>query len=250
MAVFTWRTMDEIRSGVRKLANRLITGHNLTLTPDEFIASFIDPEHVPVLKTTAQIVGHVGEDTARIKLSTVGGLKLECSLMFGGSMPPIILPHYIAQGPRSTAPAEVTDKINAWLEERVRLGRFFGDAIDALSWLNDNCGNANAMAVMFPALPTILRTYDSDPDSMATKRAVKMTNAKSFGSLPKLPREVKARFIECSDLLLAVSMLEGDAERKVKRHHAFIYNAHLAAGSRLDHVVYTALGQTADASFV
>lgn len=250
MAVFTWRTMDEIRGGVRKLASRLISSHTLTLTPQEFIDSFISPEHVDVLNTTAKIVGHVGAESARVKLSTLSGVKFDCSLMFGASMPPIILPTYVAQGPCPTAPDEIVEKLNAWLEERVRLGRYFGDSLDALSWLNDNCGNANAMAVMFPALPTILRTYDSDPDSQANKRAVKMTNAKSFGTLPKLPREVKARFIECSDLLLTVSMLEGDADQKVKRSHACFYNATLAAGQRLDHIVYTALGQTADASFI
>lgn len=226
MAVFSWRTMDALQTGVKTLSSRLLGSSHLVLSADEFIEAFINPDHVGPLKQTQALVGAFGSYAQTFKLYQ--GEQRTCYgayCTFGYNEPPIIIPRYVEkEGVRSTAPEPVAQKISSWLDERVRLGNMFGDALDALHWLNDNCGNAAAMAVMFPALPTILKAFDPEPDSSSSKKARKIADAKSFGSLPRLPREVKQRMIDCSDLLLTTSMLEAaPATASLKRGEAEMY---------------------------
>ena len=81
------------------------------------------------------------------------------------------------------------------------------------------CGNAKALALMFPALTPIMarvgttNTGDGqiNEDSPMAKRARAITKAKSVGSLPSLPREVIERIRSASAMVSAMIMAE-DAE--------------------------------------
>ena len=243
MAVFKFRTMDALKASIKSISGRLLDHHIITLTPDEFIAAFIRPEHVDVLKTTQSIVGNVGDSYFTTRVSSAN-----IYVHFGQSKPPIILPQYVRDGYRDTAPWEVVDKLIKHIKERVRIGRMFGDAIDALHYLNDNCGNAAAMAVMFPALPTIMQVADPNPESTSAKRAHKLVEAKSFGTLPKLPREVKARMIECSNLITNTLMIEPAPVKEIPSSHAKfqVY----AVSSSATNFIYDAIGQNVEATFV
>lgn len=246
MAVFTWRTMDDIKGAVSIYAQRLLSGSVFILPPDEFIAAFIEPDHVAPLKQTQDLVGFVGNTTATMKLWTSDKVQTFASCTFGTNEPPIILPHYVSSGVTRHAPDAVRSKIQNWLDERYRLGRMFGDAWDSIYWLNDNCGNAAAMAVMFPALPSLLKTSAPDAEAVNAKRAQRIVGAKSFGSLPKLPREVKARMKECSDLMLSVSMLEAPATFDSKPRDAIFEINGLKS---VPDFIYGHFGQKKEASF-
>lgn len=246
MPVLTWRTMDELKNVIKNFNERLLTGSEFMLSPKEFILAFIDPEHVPMLKQVQDMVGDVGSTFSYTKLTTAGGIGITTSITFGAGKPPIILPQYIHGGLHKTAPEQVTAKIQAWIDERFNLGRMFGDAWDSIYWLNDNCGNAAAMSVMFPALPTLLKRCSEDPNASSSKRADKIVGAKSFGSLPKLPREVKTRMLECSDLLINVAMLEAPAPAPLKSKYA-LFQVQTPTG--IPDFIYAQLGQSKEASF-
>lgn len=251
MAVFSFRTMDQLFTGIKTLASRLIDPSQLVLTPDEFIACFINPDHVASLKQVGALVGGIGQYYVSPKLATSDGNTCPTYCSFGYSSPPIIIPDYATDGLQPATPDELRAKITAWVDERVRIGNMFGDALDALHWLNDNCGNASAMAVMFPALPTILKAFDPEPESTSSKKAKRIADAKSFGSLPKLPREVKQRMIECSDLLLTVSMLESGSPPSTKKGEALVKMNGQPKTQRCD-FIYVSWGQghIKNASFV
>lgn len=246
MAVFSWRTMDDIKNAVSTYAQRLLSGSVNIMPPDEFIAAFIEPEHVASLRQTQQLVGFVGNTLTHMKLWTSNRMLAATYCSFGGDEPPIILPRYISSGLTRHCPEDVRMRITNWLDERYRLGRMFGDAWDAIYWLNDNCGNAAAMAVMFPALPSLLKTSAPDAEGTKAKRAQRIASAKSFGTLPKLPREVKMRMMECSDLMLTVSMLEAPAYFEVKRYHA---RMDINTIGTTPDFIYGHFGQQKDASF-
>lgn len=245
MAIFTWRTMDELKVSVATMASRLLSGSSCILTPDEFIAAFIEPEHIPVLKQTEGLVGFVGNTSFSTKI-LCGDVAVAVAGTFGMAKPPIILPNYLRQGVHHSCPDDLRAKIQNWLDERVRLGRMFGDAWDSIYWLNENCGNAAALAVMFPAFTTLMANISSDPDATSRKRAQRIASTKTFGALPKLPREVKNRMLECSDLILTVAMLEGHASYSLKPKHAML---EVAGISNAHDFIYAAFDQKKDASF-
>lgn len=247
MASLHWHTIDAIKASIQNYAYRLLSGSACILSPDEFVSAFIERDHIPLLKQVQELVGMVGNSATPTSFITSDGVHLSGHCSFSGNTPPIILPHYVRNGIAPTAPDGVRSRIQNWLDERYRLGRMFGDAWDAINWLNDNCGNAAAMAVMFPALPTLLKNADSDPDASVVKKAHRIANAKSFGSLPKLPREVKARMIECSDLILTVSMLEAPAHFNMKRGEALLETVDLVG--TVNDFIYAHFGQSKQASF-
>jgi len=249
MAVYKFRTMDAIFDALRKVAARLTNDCTLILSPDEFIQAFIRPEHVGPLKQVQGIVGMVGDESTVAKLNVPDGPFVYCSINFGYTEPPVILPKYIRDGFVGTAPSELKSRITAFVAERYRLGRMFGDAIDSLHYLNEHSGNAPAMAVFFPALPTLLAMSDPNPESTNAKRAKRLTEAKSFGTLATLPREVKMRMLEVSSLVMTASVLEDDkssASLKESEAQLRVYNT---VGDE-DDFVWKALGQKKPASFV
>jgi len=253
MAVYTYRIIDDLYASIRRTGDKIMSEMNVKLTADEFITTFVRADHVDALKKTEEIVGHVGDQSVTSKFKTSDDHTIHLYIKFAGSRPPIILPGYVTDGPNTDAPEPVMRRISAYVDERVRLGRLFGGAIDTLRYLNDTCGNSAAMAVMFPALPALFRNageYQNDPKSAHFGRGERLHNAKSFGALPKLPTEVKLQMMECSSAVQNVLMLEEApvAQEKYVKGEATIRGAGMIDSYK--DFIYEALGQVKDASFV
>lgn len=252
MAVFTYRIMDELYGVVRRTASELLSDTTVTLSPDEFIATFVRAEHVQPLKTTEELVGIVGETTTSTKIKLADGNKAHIYIRFRGAEPPIIMPPYINDGPNPDAPEPVIERITAYANERVRLGRIFGDALDSLHYLNDSCGNAPAMAVLFPCLPALFTAagkHTNDPDSQHFKRAARIREAKSFGNLPRLLPEVRDRMKTASTLLQNVMMLD-KAKASEEPQYGYAVLSVTSPELAYNDFIYESLGQAKDASFV
>lgn len=248
MAVFSFRTMDILTGGVRNIASRIIDPSNLVITGKEFIEAFIRPDHIPILNQTRELVGSVGAYYCQPKLTTTTGIQYQLLCQFGYNKPPTIIPGYVNEGFYDDQPLPSRAKILAWLQERERLGNMFGDAIDAMHWLNDHCGNAGAVAVMFPALPTVLKA-GGGMDEKVGKRAAKIAESKSFGNLPKLPLEVKRRISEVSDFVLTCSILEPGSLAAAKKTEACFAFHSITSKFRPDFIAQ-ATGGTKSGTFI
>ena len=127
--------LDAMRESIRNRARRLFNTNDLELSSSEFIAAFINPDHIEALTQVQEIVGQVGNSWCNIdlqaKYSDGTSELLNFSVTFE-SKPPIILPRYVSSGLQISAPPDICEKLNTWVVERVRLGKIFGDAFDAL----------------------------------------------------------------------------------------------------------------------
>jgi len=216
MPVFTLPMITDLGVQVRHLATKFYEAHPFSLTADEFIESFIDPLHVKTLHQTEEICGRIGNTSyAHYSAKTNDNHAFKVALTFYGESP-IIIPQYVAHGLQPTAPDTMRERIQNWIEERWSYGCTFGDAVDALNYLNDVCGDARAFTVMFPVLPTLLRNINKEPEARTSKRAKKLTELRGCGSLPSLPRRVTQRLQEISHLLTAVNMIEQVPTVKLK----------------------------------
>ena len=204
--------LDAMRDSIRNRARRLFNTNDLELSSSEFIAAFINPDHIEALTQVQEIVGQVGNSWCntdlQAKYSDGTSELLNFNVTFE-SKPPIILPRYISSGIQISAPPDICEKLNKWVVERVRLGKIFGDAIDALNWLNNNCKDIRAIRTMFPALPVLLRDVAIDEKSASARMALKLDSSKGVTTLPTLPREVRDRILEASNLVNATTLLDG-----------------------------------------
>lgn len=205
--VFGTRMLDMLETSLRQISQKIFGPSALVLKPDEFVRAFINPEHVDTLTQVRELVGHVGLTSTVTKVNTSDGMEFDLSLAFNG-WPPITMPQYVRHGLQPTCPDDVRARITAWLDERYQLGAAFGDVHDALYYLNQTCGDAKAVALMMPCLPTIMAGVSEDGDNATVKRARRITAAKSFGKLPALPVAVKQRLIEVSAIVNATAMME------------------------------------------
>jgi hypothetical protein len=253
MAVFTYRIMDALYNVVRRASNDLLGESDFRLSPDDFIATFVRSEHVGPLKTTESLVGSVGDSSTSSKIRMEDNNRAGIYIRFVGTTPPIILPPYIVDGPNPFADPAIVAKLTEYVTERVRLGLMFGDALDTLHYLNDNCGNASAMAVMFPCLPAMFTEagrFENDPESQHYKRATRIREAKTFGTLPRVLPEVKDRMLMASNLIQNVMMLDKSKGSSTKSKHgeAIISVSHVEVP--YENFIYASLGQEKAASFV
>ena len=204
MTAFSPKQFAELTGSLNSIASNFHDRTALTLTGDEFVDAFINPDHVEKLKDVEELVGMVASGSFNSEI-TVGAELATVSVWFAGKQP-IIVPRYTRHGLQPTASQAVRDKIEGWINERVRIGVAFGDAHDALRYLNDTCGDAKAVAVMLPCLVTIMSTVSTDPDSKTTQRARKIAAKSSFGTLPALPLEVKNRLREIAAVVNGAAM--------------------------------------------
>lgn len=212
MAIFSENMMVLIDQGIRNLAGNLTLSERLTLSPDEFVTTFIDPAHVPILKQVSELVcGINGMPYKYTYLHSSDGYKVAAVLNFTEASPTLI-PDYIANGFQPSADPKVAERVQDWIDQRVRVGKLFGDAYDAIVYLNHNVGNAAALKVMFPAIITILMACDigqsQDLEPVTTKKAKQIQAAKSFGTIPKLPLEVKEHLMNVSSFITGSGMAE------------------------------------------
>ncbi len=229
MAVVSWKTLDVYNSSLISLAEKFFERTPLTLSGDEFIAAFIHPDHIEKLREVQALVGYVGTGACGSTLATSDGQSVNVSASFMGSSP-VILPQYVKRGLQPTCPESVREKILAWIDDRVKFGTAFGDALDAIRYLNDSCGDLRAMSIMLPCLSTVMGMVSDDVDNKTVKRARKLSSQRAFGTLPKLPAATKQRLLEVSALVNSVTLVLDATPPEMQRGDARFFGGPLEYG--------------------
>lgn len=232
MAVYSYRMIESFRSSLSSMAATLFSKTPLVLGADEFLAAFVAPDHISMLKQVEEICRPTVTAYAATTLQTADGERLTAPIAFVGKAP-VILPEYVRHGMQPTCPQEIKDKIAAWIAERVNFGHAFGDVHDAIGYLNETCGDVEAMALMLPCLPSIMAGLSADGDSKVVKRAQKLTSVKRFGKLPRLPRQVAQRLSEASALVNAVTLMQDANPPAQVRFDAHITVSAIASSQRV-----------------
>jgi hypothetical protein len=217
-----------MKSSLKNIAAQITGRTNLLLTGEEFIAAFINPEHQTMLVDVRGMVGFVGTTSLYTSIYTSTDTKMRAYLSFKHN-PPIIIPRYASNGIQPTCPPAIMAKLVEWADERHRIGCMFGDALDAIDYLNAECGDARAMAIMLPALVTIMSKNSTQEEDRMVKRAKKISEGKGFGSLPRMTPVNRERLKEISALINMAAMLEntpvdapnneGDAHVSLSQYH-------------------------------
>lgn len=233
MAVYSYRMIESFRSSLNSMAATLFSKTPLVLGADEFLAAFVAPDHIPMLKQVEEICRPTITTYAATTLFTEDGGRLIAPIVFVGKAP-VILPEYVRHGMQPTCPQEIKDKVTAWVAERVNFGYAFGDVNDALGYLNDTCGDVEAMSLMLPCLPSIMAGLSTDGDNKAVKRAQKLTSIKRFGKLPRIPRQVTQRLSEASALVNAVTLMQDASPPAQVRFDAQITVSGIASSQRVN----------------
>lgn len=205
MPVYSYKIISEIKSSLITIAHTMFAHSPLVLTSDEFVASMIEADHVDKLREVQDLVGPVGPTTCNIN-HMVEGMRLSMSLQFRGGVPPIIIPRYV-RGITASCPLHILQKIDVWIAERYRLGCIIGDALDAIEYLNNECGDARAMSLMLPAMVTIMAKNSAYEEDRMVKRGKKLNESKGFGTLPRLNPEQRQRLKDISALVNMAAMM-------------------------------------------
>lgn len=210
MPLMSPNRIEALRSAIGARAARFIATDPFTLTPEEFVEAFIRPEHLESLNQVRDIVGDIGSSYTSTAIPVQiddQHADLTFGIHFEGSQAPVLLPRYISSGPRRDCPEPLLRKIKDKATARYKTGSVFGDAIDAIYWLNNNAGDLRAMRTLFPALPVLLADINDDPKAASNKMARKLDANKTITSLPRLPREVMRKMIEASHMITATTLL-------------------------------------------
>jgi hypothetical protein len=207
MPVYAFRMINDMHESLRRLAEQFYMHTQLALTPDDFIAAFIAPEHVTKLKEVQDLIGASGMSSTSTSLYASGGHACKVYVQFYGTSP-VILPQYVRNGLQPTCPEELRERITTWVDQRLEYGQAFGDTIDAISYLNDECGDLRAMSLMLPCIGAIMANVSDDGESPVVKRARKLSEQTRFGRLPSLPPPVKQRLGEISALVNATTLVK------------------------------------------
>lgn len=214
MPVLNYGQITEVLNTLKSVCSRTLSKSPCYLTREQFIEAFIQPDHVDKLREVHDLIGSPGAGGRNIKVQTTitdADTPLVSYMSFLKN-PGILVPDYIKSSYDPTTDAGKV--IMAWAAERREIGLLLGDAYSALSTLNEMCGNAKALALMFPALTPIMARVGAsasgelNQDNPLAKRARAISNAKSIGSLPSLPREVIERIRSASAMVSAMIMAE------------------------------------------
>lgn len=229
MPVFNARTVSEILDSTRRLVEMFFSRTNLVLTPEEFVSAFVYPDHIDKLREVQDLVGFVGQSSLNTRLESSKGFRYAAHIGFVGPAP-IIIPQYARQGLSPHCPDDVRAKITAWADERARFGEAFGDALDAVHYLSDTCGDAPAMRVVLPCLPTLMAAMASDSDERTINRAKKVTESKKFGYLPRLPQAAKQRLLDISAMINSAALVKDAPMPEVRPQHGLLQVTGMASG--------------------
>jgi hypothetical protein len=250
MTVYSYRTIELLSSSLNTMASTMFSKTPLILGGGEFLEAFVDPNHIPMLKQVEEICAPPNTGWAQTSLQTEDGESLDMQVQFVVKAP-VILPQYVRYGLQPTCPQHLKDKISAWVAERVNFGRAFGDALDAIYYLNERCGDVEAMSLMLPCLPAIMANISTDGDSKVVKRAQKLTTLKRVGKLPRLPRQVTQRLAEASALVNIVTLTQDAPVPTAVRYDA-LFAVRSMVNSRRINIFYheSPMQPTAIASFI
>jgi hypothetical protein len=202
MLVFTHKVINQLESAVRNIAGTFFEHTKLVLSPEEYISAFIDKDHLDMLRQVQSLFGGpltVGSMITNVASSS--GDSVTMRYAFSGGMHPITVPPYAKHGLQSSCPVDLAVRIRSWVDERIRIGQVFGDAIDALNYLNFACGDLGAMRLVFPAIIPIMGNVSTDSEDKTVKRARQISESTKVGRLPKLTPLQRDRLSEVSAMV-------------------------------------------------
>lgn len=226
MPVYGTKIVEDLCSSLRNLAEKMFTKTTMVMKDEEMLAAYIFPDHLAMLKEVQAMCDPSTNSYVSTLATCSNGVVMSLDYSFMSSSS-VIMPKYVSKGLKRFCPKHLRARVTEFVDQRHAFGTAFGDARDALHYLNDTCGDERAMAVMLPCLPTIMANMNSDPNSPAVKRARKLQSSSGFGALPPLPREVKNRLMEVSAIVDSVNLL-GDAQAPtIEKHDAYITAAYL-----------------------
>ena len=219
MAVYSHRMISLLTTSLETMANTMFSKSSLVISGDEFLAAFVDPSHLSMLREVQQMCKPSLSSSAATVFHAESGETVNLAIQFGG-VAPVILPQYVSHGFQPTCPQDIRDRFSTWINERLNFGMAFGDAWDAIEYLNDTCGDVEAMTLLLPCIPSIMAGITTDSESKTVKRAQKLASINRFGKLPRLPRQVTQRLAEVSALVNAVTLMQDAPDPSLKRHDA------------------------------
>lgn len=210
MAIFNYAQISQIRTNLVTALGAYVMQLQPILTEDEYQSCFFLPEHVQALRNIIKIVGDIPVGIGlHTKLVTTGGRKTAVYVCPPTTHRPLPPPLYAQSGLVDTAPPELRARLTEFADARQRAGEAFGDAWDAIVWLNSVCDKASTMKIMFPALPALM-VVPNDPDHLMSRKAAKLVAATSFGVLPQMSQTSRKRFQDASAFINAVSLTRGN----------------------------------------
>ena len=237
MPVYGTKIIEDLCTSLSSLADKMFTKTTMVMKDEEMLAAYIIPDHLTMLKEV-QAMCDPGTNTYVISHETcTNGAVMRLDYCFKGCSS-VIMPKYVTKGLQPFCPEHLRTRVKDFVDQRHAFGTAFGDVRDALHYLNATCGDARAMAVMLPCLPTIMSNMSPDPDSPAVKRARKLKSSSGFGALPPLPREVKNRLMEVSAIVNSVTLLSDAHTPTVQKHDAYITAAYLAENAVRGNIFY------------
>ena len=196
------------------IANEFVSAVSVSLTHEEFVDAFIQPEHVDVLRKAHELCGKMVRKPiigCEVRVCTSSGKEMLPSIRFVDELP-LMLPTYTSvEGVQPSCRPETIAKLTEYADKRFEIGRLFGDGITALRFLQNNCCNAMAMKLLFPALPALLAGMDKKngtEDGPATRLANRLIESKASPPLPAMRLETKERMMEVSAFLNNLSLVE------------------------------------------
>lgn len=205
--LFSPSRLLEIKNVISDRKDKALTTLMCTITPDEFISTFIKPEHIELLKSTREIVGDIGATWYVSSKIHHGEITCGIAIEFMGGKSPIIVPKYVEQSAQPSAPADVIERISKYIGKRIDIGSLFGDVWDTICWANSAVSDIRGLRTLLPCLPTLLMDINSDHKSSSHKIATKLIADNRVSLLPTLPREVKLRMLDASNLVTATTLL-------------------------------------------
>lgn len=208
MPVFTPKTMLALDATIKKIASGFFGKTPLRLTGEEFVSAFVNPDHLQMLRDVQDLFGQPMTPASTMTNFKVPGadcgFRILCT--FTGAAP-ISVPPYAAFGLQPSCPAPLMQRIDHWVQERYRLGLAFGDAADALFYLNETCGDMAALRLVFPAIVTVMGKSSDDPEDKVVKKARTLTDQTKFGKLPKMTPEQRARVTEVAAIVNSAALV-------------------------------------------
>lgn len=206
MAVYQYKSLEVLLDKLRGMGGVFVDRTTLTLTHDEFIQAYIEPDHVSKLREANQLVGTMATGNGSGILTYVPMSAGEIQVYASYLSEPILMPAYCRDGMRPSAPPEIREKVMAWADQRYEFGCAMGDAYLGLRYLNGCCKNVAAMVALMPCLPAIMAHNTVDGEMMA-KRAQKAAVTGRTPELPPLPRAMKERLREVSAVVNAITLM-------------------------------------------
>lgn len=219
--VYQYKKLDALRNTLRGKLEIAINRTRVFLTPDEVLMGFVEREHIRLMHDVVNLVGALPSSSAfQTRLVGGNGVTLRGIVAFNGRAA-LPIPNYAEQGLVSDAPEDIRAKVAGWADYRAQIGHAFGDVWDGLSYFNDRCTTARGFALMLPALPGLMASIESSPDTPAGKVSL-MQSGTNLGELPRMTREQKGRIADACALVNAVTLMADTPKPQCPTDHAYM----------------------------